>query len=157
MRYHAFSRMPILAHLVSLFYSVLGKLGQMWADFEVKRGKSASTLQSHLLKARGGHQRGKVRKPSARPRQLEVWPRRALGSQESSSPLRQESACKYDGAHSERPTKSASGDPGGILDARVPRPTGPMKRNEERVANQSNHARELGSKCTSPACELMIT
>jgi hypothetical protein len=38
--------------------------------------------------------------------------------------------------------------------APVPRPT---KRNEERVANQSNHARESGSRCTSPSCELMIT
>jgi len=34
---------------------------------------------------------------------------------------------------------------------------GPMNRNEERVANQSNHARELGSRCISPSCELMIT
>jgi hypothetical protein len=38
--------------------------------------------------------------------------------------------------------------------APVPRPT---KRKEERVANQSNHARESGSSCTSPSCELMIT
>jgi hypothetical protein len=38
--------------------------------------------------------------------------------------------------------------------APVPRP---MNRKEERVANQSNHARELGSRCTSPSCELMTT
>jgi len=45
-----------------------------------------SSLQSHLLRARGGHSRGKARKPSVRPRQIGVWQQCAPGWQASSSP-----------------------------------------------------------------------
>jgi hypothetical protein len=127
------------------------KLGQTSTDFKAKRRKSARTLQSHLLKARGGHQRGKARRPSVRPRQIGVWQQCAPDWQASKTPSCQDSACRYDGAHSEKPTKRASAGPVCSLDGRVVRPTGPMKRNEERVANQSNHVRELGSRCTSPS------
>ena len=68
-------------------------------------------LQSHLLGTRGGHGQERAQKPSARLCPLEVWPRRAPGWQWSSSPLRQDSACRYDGAHSGKPTKSASAGP----------------------------------------------
>jgi hypothetical protein len=50
-----------------------GKLGETSTSFEVKPGKSASTLQPHLLKTSGGHQRGKAQRPSAFPRQIGVW------------------------------------------------------------------------------------
>ncbi len=75
-----------------------------------------SPLQSHLLRARGGHHCGKARNPSARPHPIEVWQRRAPSWQESSSPLRQDSACRYDDGHSEKPTKSVSAGPVCIRD-----------------------------------------
>ena len=58
----------------------------------------------------------KERKNLARLCQIEVWQRCAPGWQASSSPSRQDSACRYDGAHSEKPTKSASADPVCSLD-----------------------------------------
>src|SRR5947209_9650605 len=73
---------------------------RMHLPFSMVCGVRNTALQSHLLRARGGHQRGKARKLSVRPRQIGVWQRRAPGWQESSSPLRQDSACRYDGAHS---------------------------------------------------------
>src|SRR5947208_10122597 len=112
-------------------------------------------LQSHLLRARGGHHRGKARSPSVRPRQIGVWQPCAPDWQASKTPSCQDSACRYGGAHSEKPTNRASAGPVCSLDGRVVRPTGPMKRNEERVANQSNHARELGCRCTSPSCDTL--
>ena len=45
-----------------------------------------------------------------------AWQLRAPGWQWSSSPSRQESACRYDGGHSEKQTKSASAGHGCILD-----------------------------------------
>ena len=72
--------------------------------------------ESHLLKARGGHQRGKARRPSVRPRPIGVWQQCAPDWQASKTPSCQDSACRYDGAHSEKPTNRVSAGPVCSLD-----------------------------------------
>ena len=74
-------------------------------------------LQSHLLGTRGGHGQERAQPPSARLCPIEVWQRYVPGWQASSSPSRQDSACRYDDGHSEKPTKSASADHACSLDA----------------------------------------
>src|SRR5437660_8283308 len=53
-----------------------------------------SPLQSHLLKARGGHHRGKARRPSVRPRPIGVWQQCAPDWQASKTASCQDSACR---------------------------------------------------------------